>query len=568
MRCSRGVPSLPARSPPAIHPSCPPPGPPSCPPSCPPPGPGERWRTLRATAPLLLLALEGGIVGALLDAEPIRESVDAWWSGLLARGGAVVPVAVAVGTAILLLDDGSLRAAFLRAGRTPRRSRSGVADLLTHLACFGLFVAASLRLFGQTIGTAVHPGAWALAWMALGLATVGTWVPLVVAPSAIGTLLAVGRRTLLAGTAVGSLAWLAGEATERWWMPLRDATVSLVAALLPGSGLEVGETEAGVTLALGDFAVVVGRQCSGYEGIGLMAVFVAALLVLFRATLRFPAALLLLPVAIAASWLANGLRLAALLLVGAHVSPSLAMGGFHSYSGSLLFSGVALGIAWWARRSPLLSTEAGVPSETGPTAAWIGPMLALLAVGMLTGLLREGGPDPWYGARLAAATAVLALRPAPLRALAARPSPAAFGIGAVVFFAWLALAPLAGDPGALPEVSGPVHLPRLALRMLGAVAVVPIVEELAFRGWLLRRLAAADFESVAYDRAGPLAVLASSLLFGAMHEQVVAGTIAGIGYALAAARRGRLVDAVAAHATTNALLLSTVLATGRGDLWG
>ena len=54
-------------------------------------------------------------------------------------------------------------------------------------------------------------------------------------------------------------------------------------------------------LSLGDFAVVVGPTCSGYEGIGLMTVFVAAFLAWFRDRLRFPAAFLLLPLGVLAA---------------------------------------------------------------------------------------------------------------------------------------------------------------------------------------------------------------------------------------------------------------------------
>ena len=47
-----------------------------------------------------------------------------------------------------------------------------------------------------------------------------------------------------------------------------------------------------------------------------------------------------------------------------------------------------------------------------------------------------------------------------------------------------------------------------------------------------------------------------------------AGAVAGALYGVALRRRGEVADAVAAHATTNALLLAFVAATGRWDLWG
>ncbi len=55
-------------------------------------------------------------------------------------------------------------------------------------------------------------------------------------------------------------------------------------------------------------------------------------------------------------------------------------------------------------------------------------------------------------------------------------------------------------------------------RVFGSVVIVPLAEELAFRGYLVRRLIAADFESVPVDRFTWPSFLISSLLFGAMHQ--------------------------------------------------
>jgi membrane protease YdiL (CAAX protease family) len=65
-----------------------------------------------------------------------------------------------------------------------------------------------------------------------------------------------------------------------------------------------------------------------------------------------------------------------------------------------------------------------------------------------------------------------------------------------------------------------------------------------------------------------LAVLVSSLLFGAMHGRMwFAGTLAGIAFCMLAKRRGRLGEAVAAHATANLMIAVWVLARGDYSLW-
>jgi len=100
--------------------------------------------------------------------------------------------------------------------------------------------------------------------------------------------------------------------------------------------------------------------------------------------------------------------------------------------------------------------------------------------------------------------------------------------------------------------------------VLGYVVVVPFAEELAFRGYLTRRLIAADFTRVEAGRFTWPSFLVSSLAFGLLHDPL-AGTLAGMLFALALYRRGRLWDAVLAHAIANGGLLIWGLSTGS---WG
>jgi hypothetical protein len=59
------------------------------------------------------------------------------------------------------------------------------------------------------------------------------------------------------------------------------------------------------------------------------------------------------------------------------------------------------------------------------------------------------------------------------------------------------------------------------------------------------------------------------LAFGLLHEQCwPAGTIAGLLFAVALRQRGRLADAVLAHATANASLVAFALLTGHWGLCG
>jgi membrane protease YdiL (CAAX protease family) len=52
-----------------------------------------------------------------------------------------------------------------------------------------------------------------------------------------------------------------------------------------------------------------------------------------------------------------------------------------------------------------------------------------------------------------------------------------------------------------------------------------------------------------------------------LHGRWLAGTVAGLLFAAALYRRGRLMDAVVAHATANALITAYVLTTGQWSIW-
>ena len=96
----------------------------------------------------------------------------------------------------------------------------------------------------------------------------------------------------------------------------------------------------------------------------------------------------------------------------------------------------------------------------------------------------------------------------------------------------------------------------VALRVVGSVLLVPLVEEAFFRGYLLTRLDGPGWRRVA-------AILASAGLFALLHDRWIAALLTGLVLGLVMLRRGRLADAVAAHAAANLVLATLVVA--RGD---
>ncbi len=108
----------------------------------------------------------------------------------------------------------------------------------------------------------------------------------------------------------------------------------------------------------------------------------------------------------------------------------------------------------------------------------------------------------------------------------------------------------------------------LAWRTARAVIVVPIVEELFWRGWLMRWLINPDFESVPLGSYSPLAFWATALLFASEHGPYWdVGLVTGIIYNLWMIKSRSLADCVLMHAVTNGLLSAYVIWAGQWQYW-
>src|SRR5215510_9416287 len=146
-------------------------------------------------------------------------------------------------------------------------------------------------------------------------------------------------------------------------------------------------------------------------------------------------------------------------------------------------------------------------------------------------------------------------------------------MGMAVFAIWAVFLPTptnatAGWPSALQSVSIYSAGAWFVMRVIGYVVIVPLAEELAFRGFLTRRIMRADFQNVAAGSFSWISFLISSILFGALHGKLwLTGTVAGMLFALALYRRRSLGDAVQSHATTNALLAIYAVTTGNWAAW-
>lgn len=390
-------------------------------------------------------------------------------------------------------------------------------------------------------------------------------------------LTALARRWVapLVALSVGLLAWRAAAAAEGLWGLLSAVTLHAAGALASAAGAAIRVDAARSVIWASGLRIEIAPICSGVDGIGLVVLFQAVWIALARERIRWERALLLLPLGAAAALAGNVLRVAVLTLLAAAGRPDLAFGGFHSKLGWAFFIAIALGSVAVAERSRWLARPAGAEGGAAAGAppgagAYAAPFVATLATAVATSMLAEGGLDRLYGLRVAAGAGVLLAVRRRLPAAALAPALLPVAAGLAVGGAWLALA--GGDTAAVAEALARLapaeRAAWIAARLAGSCLLVPLVEELAFRGFLLPWLVAPGFRDVPPRAWSWPAALGSSLAFGAIHSEWLLGAAAGLAFAGVRRWRGRLGDAVLAHAIANAVIAAAVLGAGRWGLWG
>lgn len=146
-------------------------------------------------------------------------------------------------------------------------------------------------------------------------------------------------------------------------------------------------------------------------------------------------------------------------------------------------------------------------------------------------------------------------------------------VGLLVFYLWIHLDfgifRIGESKGFDPRMPGTGNIDwYLALpRLLGAALVVPLMEELFWRSFVMRWIDRHDFLSLPPNAISMRAILISSFVFGFEHTQWFAGLIAGIAYALLYRSSGNLWTPVIAHGITNGALGIWVLSVGAWQFW-
>jgi exosortase E/protease (VPEID-CTERM system) len=532
---------------------------------------------LRGALVFVLALIELPVLAFLYDPLAINASDPLW---LMVRAGLreLVPVVIFFGAALGVLLAPQRRALFAD-WRMVAQARSWTSWMGANLIGFIVLAAATLAFNAHGANLTKPP------WALFGLWSAGVFglyylLAMAMAPVEFFIQMIARQKwlALLAAGAAGFVA-IASEMSQKSWTFLSEATFQISAFILGLYEKDVFVDPARRLLGADGYIVNIAAACSGYEGIGLVTAFLAIYLWIFRTALRFPNAYLVLPIGIAAIWILNSVRIAALISLGAHISPEIAGAGFHSQAGWMMFLIVTIGIMLATHHIGFFRNETAHVSDAPPSSAFreamflLAPFLAMTAAGIIAAAFTADGY--WlYSLRVIAIGSALVVGWRFYRGLALPESLRAYAepalIGAIVGIAWIATDPGRGETSDLgiwlAGVPAGAAIFWIVMRSIGTIILVPIAEELAFRGYLHRKLIADRFEAVKEGAFTWKAFIISSVLFAALHDRWLAGGLAGAAFALALYRSGKVTGAIVAHMSANAIIAFWAIAFGQWSL--
>jgi CAAX prenyl protease-like protein len=225
--------------------------------------------------------------------------------------------------------------------------------------------------------------------------------------------------------------------------------------------------------------------------------------------------------------------------------------------------------------------ESGLAAKY-PSLPYIAPFIAFIAFLMLDRALPVD-IEVLYPIRVAVVSAVLILFSRSVVDFRVKNALGSILFGVAVFVVWVApdaLWPayrglwlftnaLMGQPASAVPDSVRSNRLFIVFRTFGCVALVPVLEELFWRGWLARWLIDAnDFRRVPLGAYTASSFWIGSLLFASEHGPYwEVGLIAGIAYNWWIVHTKSLANCILAHAVTNGCLSVYVLATGQWRYW-
>lgn len=371
----------------------------------------------------------------------------------------------------------------------------------------------------------------------------------VVAP--LGFLIIVAPLVLIfVTTQIQSYIWF-----QEWVRVLTFKSVEFLFILL-GKGIHYYSVDDSI-LGIGSFKVEILNACSGLSGILLVTLVMLLYVIGSRKSLRLDRALLIFPAAIFASWALNIIRISVLLLIGEYISPDLAVSAFHSYAGWVIFTLLSAAIlvvvesSRWFHKGSRSDVNVRPSFFDDQVSAEILPFVALLVSGLVVSSIYQNTDSGYFIIFIVSLVCTVLFSPIYRRIPFSSDKLTSMLGGLFVAAVWLFLN---NHGGSLPlneilvDAAPMTVMLWCTVRVLGTTLLVPVIEEMFFRSYLLSRL---DFG----NRYGKFIALAlSSIAFAVLHGDFVAALIAGLVFGALVLRNGKVGDAILAHVIANGVI--------------
>ena len=210
--------------------------------------------------------------------------------------------------------------------------------------------------------------------------------------------------------------------------------------------------------------------------------------------------------------------------------------------------------------------------------AYAAPIVVFAVLTALEGFLSTGAYPVFYIVKIAVVTATIAYFRGPLGDI--RPSwrdvPLGAAVGLVVFAEWVILDHFVPYPhlgtrvgynpfGAIKDIG--VRWAFLVARFYGLVLVVPVMEELFWRSFLLRYATTAHFTSLAVGQFSMTAFWTVVALSALAHPEWLVAAIASALFAWLLHYTRSLFAVIVSHAVANAALGGYILMRGQWQYW-
>ena len=440
----------------------------------------------------------------------------------------------------------------------------------SHLICYAVFFVLTTVVFSG----ASNPSDILIAnWIAISLLTLVTFLLLISPARNLCKLFLEQKTTILVSVLGGGVVLALSYLSRHLWEPLSGFTMHssylLLNIIYDQPFMAVQEK----LLGANDFVVHIAPVCSGLDGMALAVVITSAYLYFSRSYLSFPSALALIPISALLALMFNVVRVTMLISIGASFSEEIAVEGFHSVAGWISSVLVTLLIIFvfssWKYFQSNAQKDSDEPAELSKEAslatAILVPFVLFLAVHQVTQIF-NGDFEYLYPIKVLFGFGALAFffSRYQLKLPKSIIEPVLLGVFAAIL--WIFAVPANAEANQIfQERLFQIPIWAIALwicfRTLGFLVFAPIAEELVFRCYLLNRISGEALKTDGKIAFSVLAFFTSSILFGLLHGDWLAGSLAGAVFAIARYRSETVASPILAHASANAFVGIWAIAT-------